>query len=92
MSTSIKVETGTWKYYQGDSSVAECSDWLEGLHERVMPGENIPYGRFIEVNSHFLSDSLEKNDCRLGYAIEITHDIRKYSHEEPKILTRYKII
>ena len=89
---SIKNKEGKWRYYQGDSQIAECHDWLEGLHERVQKNEIIPYGRFIEVSSQFLSDYLEGNGCNLGYAIEITHNIRKYSHEEPKIVKTYKIL
>jgi len=89
---SIKIKDGRWRYFKRDSFIAECHDWLEGLHERVKTDEIIPYGRFIEVSSQFLSEYLEEKGCNLGYAIEITHNIRKYSHEESKIVKTYKII
>jgi len=90
--TSIKIEDGTWKYYQGDSDIAECCDWLEGLHERVRVGEIVPYGKYILINTPYLLKYLEKSESQIRYAVEITHDIREYSHEEPKIVKYYKII
>jgi len=89
---SIKNKDGRWRYFKGDSVIAECHDWLEGLHERVKNNEIIPYGRFIQVSSEFLSEYLEEKGVNLGYAVEITHNIQKYSHEEPKYLKTYKIL
>jgi hypothetical protein len=89
---SIKIQDGTWKYYQGDSFIAECCDWLEGIRERVREGEFVPYGKYIQMNSLFLSEYLKVNELKMGYAVEITHDIRKYSHDDPKYLKGYKII
>lgn len=89
---SIKVQDGTWKYYQGDSFIAECCDWLEGIRERVREGEFVPYGKYIQMKLSFLSEYLKANELKMGYVVEITHDIRKYSHDDPKYLKGYKII
>ena len=92
MNTSIKIQDGHWRYYQGKSLIAECHDWLEGLYERVSEGAIIPYGRYIQIDPSFLKDYLDNNESHIKYAVEISHDIRKYPHEEPKILKNYKII
>jgi hypothetical protein len=92
MNASIKVKDGIWGYYQGDSCIAECCDWLEGLHERVREGEIVPYGKYIQIDAPHMLKYLEKSESQLRYAVEITHDIRKYSHEEPKLVKSYKII
>jgi len=89
---SIKIQDGTWKYYQEDSVITECYDWLEGIRERVKDGEFVPYGKYIQMNSQFLSEYLKANELKIGYAVEIIHDVRKYSHEDPKYLKSYKII
>lgn len=72
--------------------IAECYDWLEGVRERVKIDESIPYGKYIQMNIPYLLNYMKENDLKIGYAVEITHDIRKYSHEDPKYLKDYKII
>jgi hypothetical protein len=75
-----------WYYKAEESVVARGGDWLEGLKERYKPNYEIPHGTYLEVDTDYLTEYLNRNNCKLGYILEINHYYREKSYSDPQML------
>ncbi len=75
-----------WYYEAEESVVARGQDWLEGLKERCKPNYEIPRGTYLEIDTDYLTDYLNRNNCKLGYILEINHYYRENPYSDPESL------
>ena len=75
-----------WYYKAEESVVARGGDWLEGLKERYKPNYEIPHGTYLEIDTDYLTEYLNRNSCKLGYILEINHYYREHPYSDPEIL------
>ena len=75
-----------WYYKAGESVVARGQDWLEGLKERYKPKYEVPHGTYLEIDTDYLTEYLNRNNCKLGYILEINHYYREKSYSDPQML------
>ncbi|GLI45434.1 dsDNA nuclease domain-containing protein [Methanoculleus bourgensis] len=82
----MRTDETCWYYEEEESVVARGEDWLEGLKERYKPNYEIPHGTYLEIDTDYLTEYLNRNSCKLGYILEINHYYRKKSYSDPEIL------
>jgi Cdc6-like AAA superfamily ATPase len=86
----VKLEEKRFVYLRNGKAVAWSQDWLEGINEKT--DLEIPHGTFIEIDSPFLNDYLDKNDLRLGYLAKTTYKFRTDRFDKEKIIEDYQLI
>ena len=81
-----------WYYKAGESTVARGQDWLEGFKERYKPNYEIPHGTYLEIDTDYLTGYLNRNNCKLGYILEINHYYREKSYSDPQMLKNMEFL
>jgi len=88
----MRTDETCWYYEADESVVARGRDWLEGLKERYKPNYEIPHGTYLEIDSGYLTEYLNRNNCKLGYILEINHYYREHPYSDPEILKNTEFI
>lgn len=86
----VKLERNGFVYFQNDKPVAWSQDWSEGIEEKT--DLEIPHGTFIEIDSSFLNEYLDKHGLRLGYLAKTTHKFRMHSFDKEQTIENYQLI
>jgi len=86
----VKLEKKRFVYLQNDKPVAWSQDWSEGINEKT--DLETPHGTFIEIDSSFLNEYLDKHDLRLGYLAKTMYKFRIDSFDNEQIIEDYQLI
>lgn len=94
LATGLDIRLGAreWWYMRGETKVACCADWLEGLREMYDNGSGIPHGHYIQADLSFVSSHLEAKGLRLGYVVKTTYRHRARSYSEPEEFVDYRLM
>ncbi len=86
----LRLENKRICYFSEDRLIAWSQDWTEGIKEKT--DLEIPHGTYIEVDTEYLNEFLNKIGFRLGYVMRISHKFRKYITDQEQSIEDYKLI
>ena len=86
----VRLEEKRFVYLHNDKAVAWSQDWSEGINEKT--DLEIPHGTFIEIDSPFLNEYLDKHGLRLGYLARTAYKFRTHSFDKEQIIEDYQLI
>ena len=88
----LHLNKDNWTYEKDGSVLSTSSDWLEGLRERYHRDLPLPHGQYIKINRDLLNNWLEANGLRLGFFLETTYTVRRYSYDPVEKIKEAKLL